>query len=155
MTYFQKKIGSHYHKWFVDGNTNEKFCLCGVWKDSGQKRAKYHNRSTIYDSIIYHSALEARYAASLDYLKKSGDVIDWERQVKLNLKVNGYHINNYYIDFIVHRKEGWYDWVECKGMEFEPWKTNWKILEATFDIHKRTPDDRLTVVKEANIRYGR
>jgi len=150
MTYFQKTKGAHYHKFFVDANTGDRFCVCGVQKGEAEKRAKYHNRSSIYNGVSYHSGLEARYAFELDMRLRAKQIRSWERQVKIDLRVNGHHINNYYIDFIVHEKDGSRGFVECKGMELEPWKTNWKILEATFESFKKHPDDYMLVVKEQN-----
>ena len=152
MTYFVKKKGSHSHRWFIDANSRDMVCLCGVTKGLNEKR-KYHNHSTTYNGHTYHSKLEANYAVELDFRLKAGDIKGWERQVKLDLKVNGYHISNYYIDFIIQHNNGVYEFTEIKGMEMDLWKMKWKILEATFDDHKRTPDDWLTVIKEVNTWY--
>mgnify|MGYP001616160411 FL=1 len=152
MTYLVKKIGSHLHQWFIDSISGDKICLCGATKGINEKR-KYHNHSMTYNGHTYHSKLEANYAAELDLRVRAGDIQSWERQVKLDLKVNDYHIANYYIDFIVLHKNGTYEFCEVKGMEMDLWKMKWKILEATFDDHKRTLDDWLTVIKEVNTRY--
>lgn len=111
---------------------------------------KYHAKSTIYDGVAYHSKLEAAYAEALTLSKRAGEIKGWERQVKLDLRVNGYHINNYYIDFVVEHCDGRYEFVEVKGMQLEPWKTNWKVLEATFEDHKRTPDDTMTLIQQSS-----
>lgn len=66
MVYFQKYRGSHSHRFFVDANTGDKVCLCGITKGIEEKRAKYHNHSQTYNGITYHSKLEANYAAELD-----------------------------------------------------------------------------------------
>lgn len=152
MTYTQIKKGSHSHRYFVDANTGDQVCLCGIVKGMEVKRAKYHNRGGIYNGISYHSQLEANYAAELDFRLKAKDIKAWERQVRLDLKVNGYHIANYYIDFIVHYADGSREFTEIKGMELDLWKLKWKILEATFDDFKKHPDDRLLVVKEVSTR---
>lgn len=109
---------------------------------------KYGAKSTEYNGIRYHSKFEAGYAAELDLRVKAKDIKSWERQVKLDLKVNGQHITNYYIDFIVTYNDGSREFVECKGLEMEVWKMKWRILEATFDEFKKTPDDKLTVIKQ-------
>lgn len=152
MVYLSEKRSGHAHRYFIDANTNESVCLCGSVKGEKEKRFKYHNHSSIYNNISYHSALEARYAAELDYRLKAKDIVAWERQIRLDLKVNGQHINNYYIDFLVYHKDGSREYVEVKGMELEPWKTNWKIFEATFEDFKKHPDDRMTVIKATNVR---
>jgi hypothetical protein len=114
---------------------------------------KYRAKSSIYNGVTYHSKLEAAYAKELDLRLKAKDIKGWERQVKLDLRVNGQHINNYHIDFIIHHNDGSREFVEVKGMALEPWKTNWKILEATFEDFKEHPDDRMTVIKQSQVRF--
>lgn len=116
------------------------------WQKSGNK---YHAQSTLYNGVSYHSKLEAAYAEELDIRKKTKDIKGWERQVKLDLRVNGHHITNYYIDFVIEHNDGSRELVECKGFETEVWKLKWKILEATFDQMKEHPDDCLTVIKQS------
>lgn len=110
---------------------------------------KYSATSTQYEGITYHSKLEAGYAESLDMRVMAKDIKSWERQVKLDLKVNGTHITNYYIDFVVTHNDGKKEFVEVKGFETDVWRMKWKILEATFEDFKETPDDFLTVVKQS------
>jgi hypothetical protein len=106
--------------------------------------------SSIYNGVSYHSKLEAAYAAALDLALKAGEIAKWERQVRLDLKVNGQHITNYFIDFIVFHNDGSREFTEVKGMEMEVWKLKWRILEATFDDFKTNPDDCLTVIKQSS-----
>lgn len=116
-----------------------------------QKSAsKYHSNTTQVDGITYASKLEAGYAQELQLRVHAKDIKSWDRQVKLDLKVNGMHITNYYIDFIVHHNDGSREFVELKGMELGEWKLKWRILEATFDDFKEHPDDRLTVIKQSS-----
>ena len=119
---------------------------------------KYHSKTTQVDGITYHSKLEAAYAQELTLRERAKDIKSWERQVKLDLKVNGEHITNYYIDFIIHHNDGSREFVEVKGMEMEVWKLKWRILEATFDDFKEHPDDCLTVIKQSSwggLKFGR
>ena len=111
---------------------------------------KYHAHSTQVDGITYASKLEAGYAEELRLRLMAKDIKGWERQVKLDLKVNGMHITNYYIDFIITHNDGSREYVECKGLELGEWRLKWRILEATFDEFKQHPDDRLTVVKQSS-----
>lgn len=155
MVYRQITKAAHSHRFFIDANTGDYICLCGILKGATEKRAKYHNRSQTYNGITYHSTLESFYAAELDYRMRAKDIKSWERQVKLDLRVNGEHITNYYMDFIIHHNDGHREFVECKGMELDLWKIKYRILEATFENFKKHPDDCLTVVKEANTRFRR
>lgn len=109
---------------------------------------KYHAKSTIYNNISYHSKLEAAYAEGLDMAVKAGDIVKWERQVRLDLKVNGYHITNYYIDFIIHHHDGSREFVETKGFSTDTFRIKWAIFEATFDRFREHPDDCITLVKQ-------
>lgn len=111
---------------------------------------KYHAKSNQFQGITYHSKLEAAYAEELELRRMAKDIKSWDRQVKLDLKVNGMHITNYYIDFVVHHNDGSREFVETKGLELGEWKMKWRILEATFDDFKKHPDDRLTVVKQSS-----
>lgn len=109
-----------------------------------RKGNKYGAKSSTYDGIQYHSKLEAKYASDLDLLKKAGEIKDWERQLKISLDVNGYHIANYYIDFVIHHNNGTKEYVEVKGFETEVWRLKWKLTEALLGDQ---PDIKLTVVK--------
>lgn len=111
---------------------------------------KYHAHSTQYEGQTYHSKLEAAYAQELDLRVKAKDIKGWDRQVRLDLKVNGMHICNYYIDFIAYNNDGSKEYIEVKGFETEVWRMKWKILEATFDEFKDDPDDSLTVIKQSS-----
>lgn len=116
------------------------------WQKSGNK---YHSKSTQVEGITYHSKLEAGYADELRIRLMAKDIAGWERQVKIDLTVNGYHITNYYIDFVITNNDGSKEWVEVKGFETEVWKIKWRLLEALFDTMKENPDDKLTVVKQS------
>ena len=112
---------------------------------------KYHAKSTEYGGHVYHSKFEAAYAQSLDLAQQAGDIKEWERQVRLDLKVNGQKICSYYIDFIATHNDGSKEYIECKGVEMEVWKIKWRILESTFDTDfRQNPNDQLTVVKQTS-----
>lgn len=114
---------------------------------------KYGAVRTAYRGGSYASKLEAHYAMMLDDKKKEGEIDSWEKQVTLDLRVNEQHICNYKIDFIVKFPDGHHEWVETKGIEGDTWRLKWKLLEATFNEHKRHPDDIMVVIKQSNIKY--
>lgn len=87
------------------------------------------------------SKKEAQYAAELDLRLKAKDIKRWQRQVKIPIEVNGYHICNYFIDFVVEHNDGHLEYVEVKGMETDVWKMKWKLCEA---LH---PDWEMTIIK--------
>ena len=117
------------------------------WQKSGNK---YHAQSSEYGGSIYHSKFEAGYAQELDLRVKAKDIKSWERQIPLELKINGQKICTYKIDFVIEHNDGSHEYVECKGFETPEWKLKWKILEATFDEMKEHPDDCITVVKQSS-----
>lgn len=146
MTFFQQGRTAHIHKYFVDSETGDQLCLCGKPKDA-KEASKWHNIKTEYDGKIYHSAFEANYAAELDWRKKAGEIVFWEMQVKLDLRSNGFHIANYYIDFIAHYPDGTIEYIECKGGETTEWRMKWRLLEAMMDEEVKSGAVRLLLVK--------
>ena len=94
---------------------------------------------------VYDSRFEGQYAQELALRKAAGEITKWERQVKISLEVNGYHICNYYIDFIVYYPDGTIEYVETKGVAFPTWKLKWKLFEALFS---EKPNVRLLVVQQ-------
>lgn len=103
-----------------------------------------------YGGQNYQSGFEAGYAMELDLRLKAGEITKWERQVKIPLDVNGYHITNYFIDFIVYYPDGMVEYVETKGYETDVWKMKWKLFEA---LYSEKPDVRITLVKQAKAPY--
>lgn len=108
-------------------------------------RNKYRSVSSTYNGIQYHSKAEAAYAAELDLRKKAGDIKSWERQVKCSIDVNGYHITNYYIDFVIEHNDGSSEYIEVKGFETEVWRLKRKLFEAIFIFNNS--GTKYTVVK--------
>lgn len=112
---------------------------------------KYNARSQIYNGSTYHSKLEAGYAQALDAALQSGEIKSWEKQVRLEICIDGKKWADYYIDFVVYHLDGSREFVECKGLELAPWRLKWKALEIVFDKQfKEHPDDSLTVVKQTS-----
>ncbi len=103
--------------------------------------------SRTYNNITYHSKKEAGYAQHLDLLIKAKEIKSWERQVKISLDVNGYHITNYYIDFVVTHPDGILEYIEVKGFETMYFKMKYKLFEALFDQQVKDGTIILTVVK--------
>lgn len=87
------------------------------------------------------SKFEAGKAQELELRKKAKDIKDFKEQVKIPLEVNGYHICNYYIDFVVEHNDGDIEYIETKGYATDVWKLKWKLFEALYD----KPGNVLTV----------
>lgn len=74
---------------------------------------------------------------------KAGEIMHYDRQVKIPLDFNGYHIANYYIDFVAYRTDGVTEYIEAKGMPSEVWRLKWKLFEA---LYGDLPDVELYVI---------
>jgi hypothetical protein len=107
-------------------------------------RTKYNNKRSEYNGGFYHSKFESKVAQDLDLKKHAGEIKSWERQVKISLDVNGYHICNYYMDFVITHNDGNLEYLEVKGFFTEVFKLKWKLFEA---LYKDKPDIILTVLK--------
>ena len=102
---------------------------------------KYNSKKTKYGDRIYHSALEASYARDLDWMKKAGEIKKWTPQFKLSLDINGTHIANYFMDFMVELNDGRIEMHEVKGYETDVWRMKWRIAVAIF------PDYNFVLIK--------
>ena len=89
----------------------------------------------------YDSKFEASKGQELELRKKAKDIKDYQEQVKIPLEVNGFHICNYYIDFVIFHNNGDTEYCETKGYATDVWKLKWKIFEALYD----QPGNILTV----------
>jgi len=107
--------------------------------------SKYGAHSTEYGGAVYHSKKEAGYAQELDLRIKAGEVKSWDRQVRISLDVNGFHICDYYLDFRVHLNDGTVEMVEVKGFETPVWRLKWKLFEAIYGHDN--PEHKLIVVR--------
>jgi len=117
-----------------------------TWYQRKQEN-KYHSKRTEYGGEIFHSKKEANFAWELDMRKKARDIKDVKRQVKIPLDVNGYHICNYIIDFVVIENDGTETWTECKGFETETWRLKWKLTEAVYADRIKKGEIKLLVVR--------
>lgn len=106
--------------------------------------SKYKSKSIIQNGIQYHSKKEAAFAAELELRQKAKDIKSWERQVKIDLTVEGKHICNYYIDFVIHHNDGMLEYVEIKGFATDVWKIKWKMFCA---LYEDLPNIKLSVIK--------
>jgi hypothetical protein len=106
-----------------------------------RRLGKFGSTKTRYGGGLYDSKMEAGYAAYLDILKKSGEVVSWRRQVRVPLNVNGYHICDYYCDFVVGYSDGRTEWHEVKGFFTDTFRLKEKLFYATY------PDRILRLVK--------
>jgi hypothetical protein len=105
------------------------------------KDTKYHSKTQSYNGRNYQSILECNYAMQLDWRVKAKEVKEWIPQFKLDLRVNGCHITNYFIDFKVIFADGHEEYHEVKGYETDVWKMKWDLSKALF------PDYTFVLIK--------
>lgn len=104
----------------------------------------YYARNSYYSTKKQgknDSKFEAGLAQSLELRKKAKDIKDYQEQVVISLDVNGYHICNYKIDFVIQHNDGTTEYLEAKGFSTDVWKMKWKLFEALYD----KPGNILTV----------
>ena len=89
----------------------------------GAVRQTYKGRS-------YHSKLEARHAEELDWRVKAGEITEIIPQFKIEIKVRGVFICNYYIDFRIRLADKSYEYIEVKGFETDIWRMKWRLVTA-------------------------
>jgi hypothetical protein len=106
---------------------------------------KLNAKGQYYKGEYYHSTGEMNYAQQLDVRKQAGDIADWRRQVKIDLRVNDIHISNYFIDFVIQHNDGTREYVEYKGYETDAFKQKWKLFLAL--APKMFPGAIITKVK--------
>lgn len=100
------------------------------------KKGKYGNYSATYAGNVYDSRKEALYAAELDSLKKAylpkDRVVSYERQVNVDLVVNGKKVCRIIPDFRVTFADGRVEWHEVKshGTMTRVWAIKRKLFEA-------------------------
>lgn len=111
-----------------------------------RKKKKYNNVSTLYNGNRYDSIFEAQVAEDLDWRLKAKDIKGWDRQVRISLDVNGTHITNYFIDFIVYNNDGSEELLEVKGFATPVWQMKWKLLEAL--LPELYPNATMRVVRK-------
>lgn len=76
--------------------------------------------------------LEADYCNELYLLKKSDHIKNFWIQHKIDLTVNGKHITNHYVDFMVEYPDGHMEFHEVKGYEQDLWIIKRRLVEALY-----------------------
>jgi Protein of unknown function (DUF1064) len=98
------------------------------------KKTKFNNVRQTFNGYSYDSKLEARVAADLELRVKAKDIISYERQFKIDLRINDKHLANYFCDFRLLLPDGTYELLEVKSpATVTPvYKLKVKILEAAW-----------------------
>ena len=75
---------------------------------------------------------EAHYCDVLAYHKKCKEIKSYESQVKFSMDINGHHICNHYVDFLVVLPDGTKQVQEYKGVRTGIWQIKRKLFEALY-----------------------
>lgn len=106
---------------------------------------KYKAEKQTFNGRSYHSKKEADYAVQLTWLKKAGEIKEIIPQFKIDIRINGKHITNYFIDFKVIYSDGRIELIEVKGFQTPEWLLKWRLTEALLD--EIEPGAKLVLVK--------
>ncbi len=106
---------------------------------------KYRAEKQTFGGRSYHSRKEASYAIQLAWLQKAGEIKEITPQHKIDIRVKGKHITNYFIDFRVEYTDGRIELIEVKGFETPEWLLKWRLTEAL--IEEIEPGAKLVLVK--------
>lgn len=111
-----------------------------------KRKNKYNAKKQEFGGRKYDSKFEARYAEDLEWRKKAGEIVEIKPQYKIDIKVNGVHITNYYCDFRVVLADGTIQYHEVKGVALPLWVMKWRLLNALKE-ELLEPDAELIVIK--------
>ena len=96
-------------------------------------KSKYKNKSKFYNGRTFDSIGEANHYEELLWRQKAGEISEIIPQHKIELRVKGKLICNYYVDFKVVMADGSVQLHEYKGMVLPLWQIKWNLLEALID----------------------
>lgn len=98
------------------------------------KKSKYGNSKIEIDGFIFDSTKEGNEYSKFKLLKKSGEIKDFEIQVKFDIRINEIHIANYFLDFLVINNDGSKEYIDVKGQDK---KTKKWITTDVFQLKKK------------------
>ena len=96
--------------------------------------SKYRAKKTVVDGITFDSQREGDYYCELKMLRMAGEVIDFERQVTVELQPKFKHSGKteraikYIADFVVKYKDGRTVVVDVKGDKTDVYRIKRKML---------------------------
>lgn len=118
-----------------------------TWKRHKRPRdgQSFARRTACLSDHSHASGLEARVCDELRLRKIAGDIKDYRREVTLQLELEGLRLGTYRVDFVVEHHDCTIEYVEAKGIEFQKWKRDWKILE---HMNRDNKAVKMTVVRK-------
>ena len=91
-------------------------------------------KKTEYGGVLYDSQHEARRAADLDLQLRVGHIKSWERQVKVQICINGVFICSYTPDFKVVGLDDVVVFEDAKGVRTPEYQIKKKLMLAVHGI---------------------
>lgn len=92
---------------------------------TSQTKSKYRNSRTELDGVTYDSKKEARRAAELNLMLKSGEIVTLARQVRFRLTKG----IEYVADFVYTTKDGEEIIEDVKGIKTDVYKLKKKLMK--------------------------
>ena len=116
-----------------------------------RKISKYKSVKTNYNGYNYPSKLEASMAYELDIRKRAGEILDWDRQFKVEMPIYNkhgelVHTVSHKVDFRIHELDGSFTLCETKGFSTADYVFRRNLLEKTW--LPENLDYRYEVVRE-------
>ncbi len=103
-----------------------------------KKEIKYKNKRKDKGRGEFASIKEAEYEHELHMRFKAKEIKDYAVQVPISLDVNGVHICDYVMDFVITHLDGSMEWGETKGYKTQLWRVKWRLLKALYPYVKIT-----------------
>lgn len=102
-------------------------------KYTARYKNKYSNKTCrCHLGHNHDSCMEAGYCDQLSMLKTMKEIRDFKTQVSYSFDINGAHICNHIVDFLVEDKDGHLEVHEVKGFANEVWRIKFKLFEALY-----------------------
>lgn len=96
---------------------------------------KYKAVKTVVDGIAFHSKRESKRWMDLLLLVRAGEISSLERQIWVDLHVNGKSIGRWVADFrYLDRATGKYIYEDCKGYRTQLYRWKKKHFEAEYKM---------------------
>lgn len=94
-------------------------------------KQKYRNKSCNFGGVRYDSIKEANHAEELTWRIKAKEIKEFIPHFKIDIRVNGQHITNYYVDFKVIMADDSIQFHEVKSpiTMTDTWKLKWRLCE--------------------------
>lgn len=116
-----------------------------IYRRANRSTNKFNAKGRRYNGHWFDSTGEMNYAINLDWRIKAKEIKSYTRQHKIDLRVNGIHITNYFCDFRVVTKSGGVEFHEYKGAVTDVFTIKWRLLQAL--LNEIEPGAEMILIK--------